>query len=100
MGEVDWVADAWVCSACGKLIYAIYWDQETGLPYPRAGAPAPNELNSDFPQVCTLCLTLHMILRARDAITKTDYWTKLHNRWKKENGRLSSGGDYLKGGSD
>ena len=60
-------AEPWRCGGCNRLMYNL--DSE-GKPAP--GAPLPNYLDEEHPEVCTLCYQLHSVFTS-------EYWkTKIN----------------------
>lgn len=88
----EFVDEPWYCDSCLCFQYHVFIDKDLKrIPLP--GAPAPNELNPDYPYVCTLCLELYRNLSDKP------YWVRLHNQWtidtKKKVDRLRPGSEYL-----
>lgn len=83
--------DAWRCSHCQYLQYNLLIGTDRKR-YPIPGAPEPNPLSPDYPDVCTLCLQMYRIVAERP------YFVQLHREYRekhKQIDRLRPGSEYL-----
>lgn len=83
--------DPWRCSHCQMLMYNLLIGANLRR-FPIPGSPTPNEINPDYPEVCSLCLYMYRNVAERS------YFVRLHKEWKEKNkhtDRLRPGNDYL-----
>ena len=72
-------AEPWRCGGCRRLMYNL---DASGRPAP--GAPLPNYLDEEHPEVCTLCYQMHSVLTAEHwkakvtspRVSKVDAWAE------------------------